>query len=492
MALSYYYRYSNDNIETVKPVEFNRCTFWEIMDKHCATTPNREAVVFYEKHECKYRATFKQLQDITWNNCARLLEKFPWLQPSDRIAVVGSNRPEVLLAELAGYRIGNPIMFPPTGMKGGEDLAEAMKMTKCKLLFFETSYIETYELAYVFSTISTLKFAIVYGMNAESFVGERIETWSNIFETSTPIPKEIKMTVEQRFKDLKPEAEILAYFTSGTTGKAKAVLWTHFGLVNNQITLGERHQFDYSTRYLQERPLTNFSGSAVTSRLFGINGSTSIVVKHTAVNVSNPSAMYYIIQKERVTHTLLFGYMLHDFVTSPQNMANKLRSLKAISVAGQVLNQEHAAVIRRLLPEVTLLQIYASTEMGVVAISEKDSTYGFIGRPCPSAEVKVIDSGSRTIPRGETGELCCRSPMFEGYITENGVISGKDEYGWYYSRDSCVMNEKGEIKILGRTSDMIRRGGQFVAPAFVENVLAKHPKVILVLFFSLFYSFNLI
>jgi long-chain acyl-CoA synthetase len=116
------------------------------------------------------------------------------------------------------------------------------------------------------------------------------------------------------------------------------------------------------------------------------------------------------------------------------------------------------------------------------------SRIGTIGLPWPDTEVKIVDveTGERTVPVGETGELCVRGPqIMKGYWnmpTETANALRPDPDGgrpWLYTGDIASMDEDGYFRIVDRVKDMILgAGGYNIYPREVEEVLFEHPKVL--------------
>jgi fatty-acyl-CoA synthase len=105
---------------------------------------------------------------------------------------------------------------------------------------------------------------------------------------------------------------------------------------------------------------------------------------------------------------------------------------------------------------------------------------GTVGRAHPHVEVKVIDpSTGLTVPRGETGELCTRGySVMLGYWDEPGrTVEVLDRTGWMHTGDLATIDEAGYVNIVGRTKDMIIRGGENVYPREVEELLYRHPAI---------------
>jgi fatty-acyl-CoA synthase len=102
-----------------------------------------------------------------------------------------------------------------------------------------------------------------------------------------------------------------------------------------------------------------------------------------------------------------------------------------------------------------------------------------VGRPFPDAEIRVVDEQRRQVPRGQVGELACRTDgvMLGYYHAPDATAAALDEEGWYYTGDLAVMDDKGYVRIVGRKKDMIIRGGQNIFPVEIENRLVAHPHI---------------
>ena len=105
---------------------------------------------------------------------------------------------------------------------------------------------------------------------------------------------------------------------------------------------------------------------------------------------------------------------------------------------------------------------------------------GTVGRPLPYVEVKIINPETgRVIPVGKPGELCARGYMvMRGYYNKpKETAEIIDEAGWLHTGDLAEMDENGYCKIVGRSKDMIIRGGENVYPREIEEFLYTNPKI---------------
>src|ERR1041385_8565873 len=103
-----------------------------------------------------------------------------------------------------------------------------------------------------------------------------------------------------------------------------------------------------------------------------------------------------------------------------------------------------------------------------------------VGRVHPHLEVKLIDPATgKTVERGEPGELCTRGySVMAGYWDEpEKTAEAVDAHGWMHTGDLATMDDEGYLNIVGRSKDMIIRGGENVYPREIEDFLHTHPKV---------------
>src|SRR4051812_13702796 len=106
---------------------------------------------------------------------------------------------------------------------------------------------------------------------------------------------------------------------------------------------------------------------------------------------------------------------------------------------------------------------------------------GTVGRVHPHVEVKIVDpADGRVCERGEPGELLTRgySVMLGYWADAERTAEAIDAEGWMHTGDLAVMDDDGYVNIVGRSKDMVIRGGENVYPREVEEFLFTHPAVL--------------
>jgi acyl-CoA synthetase (AMP-forming)/AMP-acid ligase II len=146
-----------------------------------------------------------------------------------------------------------------------------------------------------------------------------------------------------------------------------------------------------------------------------------------------------------------------------------LSSLHEADTGTSATPPELIAAIRDALPHTVTRIFYGSTEAGPATILGTDdlaSHPGAVGRAQPTCEVRL----------GARGEVCVRNPfLMDGYFDNPDATAEALADGWYHTGDLGAFDDDGYLSIVGRARDVIRSGGETIAPVEIEQVLAAHP-----------------
>lgn len=268
-------------------------------------------------------------------------------------------------------------------------------------------------------------------------------------------------------------------FTSGTEGRAKAVVLAHRSLLANQMMLL------HATRRLPYQP-DEAAGEVClhTGPLFHIGGIGAllrgVIVGNTLVLPAgryDPAAALELIERHKVRRWNAVPTMASRLLECPDLPRRNTSSLRTMTLGGAPVHAELLSRIRTGLPSV---QARIATGYGLsenagqataAGAADLVAKPGSAGRPLPLVEL-------RTLPRHglPDGEMLVRSPtQMLGYF--GGEASPIDAEGWLHTGDLGRIDAGGHLWITGRGKDLIIRGGENIAPATVERALMEVPGV---------------
>ncbi|NNE51733.1 MAG: AMP-binding protein [Sulfitobacter sp.] len=269
-------------------------------------------------------------------------------------------------------------------------------------------------------------------------------------------------------------------FTSGTTGRPKAATLTHHNIVNNAYFTGLQMRLTADDRMCIPVPMYH---------CFGMVLGTLCCVAHGVAMVFasagfDATATMEVTEKERCSVFHGVPTMFIAALDSPGFAERDLSSLRTGIIAGAPCPAE---LMKRIMSEMHMSQItiaYGMTETGPVSTqtSVDDPVHRrveTVGRVLPHTEIKIIDKKGRITPRGTPGELLTRGycVMPKYWNDPEKTAKAIDETRWIASGDIAVVDEEGFFQIVGRSKDMLIRGGENIFPREIEDFLYSHPAI---------------
>lgn len=262
-------------------------------------------------------------------------------------------------------------------------------------------------------------------------------------------------------------------FTSGTSGRAKAVELAHRSLLSNQMMIL------HVTRDLPYQPDSDAGDTGLhTGPLFHIGGlhalNRALLVGNTLIfgeGKFDAGRAIELIERHRITRWSAVPTMVARVLEHPSLSKHDVSSLTAMTVGGSKISEEFFERVRQGLPSVKarIATGYGLSENGGQATTAAGKHTverpGTAGRAMPLAEVRIVPQ-----PNLPDGEVQVRSPtqMLRYCGVEESPI---DAEGWLHTGDLGRMDDDGFIWITGRTKELIIRGGENIAPAAVEEAL---------------------
>ena len=272
-------------------------------------------------------------------------------------------------------------------------------------------------------------------------------------------------------------AVALISLTSGTTGRPLGIVLDHeqllFRLMSN-LQLGRKHS---GGRLLNPLPISS-SSSRNHSLSQLLNGAT--VFFHPPLFGADKFAEAAL--SKGITTMCVVPTILRGLFELPRDRGSPLFDrLDLFYCFGAPVLPEEKRRARAELCE-NFVQGYSSNVSGRISVlrgTDIDVRPETVGRVLPHVELQIVDDHDQPLPFGVSGTIRVRSPAM-ALKTYGGMMrtdGDRIKDGWVYPGDIGAVDETGFLCLLGRTSDVIIRGGVNVHPSEVEIVIAEHEAV---------------
>ncbi|MFI5718096.1 class I adenylate-forming enzyme family protein [Nocardia sp. NPDC051750] len=296
-----------------------------------------------------------------------------------------------------------------------------------------------------------------------------------------------------------PEADIdeddpaVILYTSGTSGRPKGAVHSH----RNLLAVVDYHRFtDAFATELAGRPYTGTEPSPLryllTSPLFHIASLHNLVVPRLATGGAvvmyqgafDANTALGLIERERVTNWGAVPTMASRLLEHGDLEKYDVSSLTAFALASAPSSIALKDRLRERFPFArnALVDSYGLTEcstaIAVATPADLQRNPGALGRPILTVSLEIRDPFGEPVPAGVEGEVCVRSPfvMLRYWEDDAATAATITPDRWLRTGDFGLL-EDGVLRLTGRRSDLILRGGENIYPTEIEQCLDEHPAV---------------
>ena len=268
-------------------------------------------------------------------------------------------------------------------------------------------------------------------------------------------------------------------FSSGTTGKPKGVMLTHFNLVSNvcQMLDGDSQQnvMEDSTDSNQNVLLCVLPLYHIYAMNVSMSPALRTGSKLAMLPKFDPKTYISSLTKYRPNILHLAPPLVSFLVNNPDVKSSHLDSVNDVIVAAAPVGPALLEQFQLKFPNTTIREGWGMSELsplGLLAPKNKNKP-GSCGVAIPNTKFKIVDveNGANLGP-GKRGELCCTGPMvMKGYIDNKEATEFTIKEGWLHSGDIAFHDEEGYIFIVDRMKELIKVKGFQVPPAEIEDLL---------------------
>lgn len=275
-----------------------------------------------------------------------------------------------------------------------------------------------------------------------------------------------------------PDAVKLLLYTSGTTGRPKAVLHSHNTMAHTVRRAMRHWGLQAGDTMLMASPVTHITGFGSGIELPLLCGVRTVFMERW-----NAADGVERIERERVTISMGATPFLQELTQEAERQGRRLPSLRIYACGGAAVPPELIRKSRDAFDHCRAFRVFGSSEvplttLGFVGVDQLDLAAETDGEVV-HYDVRVTDDDGNSLPNGCEGEIRVRGPaMFLGYGDPAQNDEVFDEDGFFLTGDLGVLTDANAIVITGRKKDLINRGGEKISAKEIEDILHRHPAVI--------------
>jgi long-chain acyl-CoA synthetase len=462
-----------------KSLDYEKLTLSQALTRSAEEFPEKTALNYMGK-----RITYRQLNKLA-NRFARALLDLG-IKPGDKVAVCLPNIPQVIIANLAIFRIG-AVAVQNNPLYTERELEYQLNDSDSKIVITLTLLIPRME-------------KIRQHTRIEKIIGCHINTF-------LPFPKKqlFPFVKKDMYRKVEPDKDVRVFkdliaefppepveeaghwndlaalmYTGGTTGVSKGVMLSH---ANLSSVVQQFVSWFPDLNPGEERLVGNFPVFHIAGFTTGQN--LSIWRSWENILVPRPDAKINIaiLKKYKPTFLPAVPTIFIGLLADPDFRKLDFSSMRGFFSGAAPLAAETIRNLKEISRKI-VCEGYGATETACLATSTPwggTIKPGTVGVPLPDTDIKIvdIDNPDKELSLGEPGEIAVKGPqIMMGYYNNPEETNQALKEGWFLTGDIGRFDEDGYLTIVDRKKDMIIAGGYNIYPMELDDVLMGHPKIL--------------
>lgn len=400
------------------------------------------------------------------------------VKENDLVVIFSPNHIDYPVAIWAAHRLGGVVSCANPANNVNELLYQ-LKMVHASLIITHSSALHT----------------ALGAAQAAGLPSERVVTFdeSNQITVDTLIQQGLRSEpnfVERRLQkgEAKTKVAFLS-FSSGTTGKPKAVAISHFAPIVNVIQKAEQQKVNQNYAPWEEqrfRPGDTVAGVLPFYHIYGLVLAIHFMafcgISIVVIPKFNFTGFLESIVRHRISHLLLVPPQIVLFCKHPAVKNYNLDGVRFLLCGAAPLSASLVDQLVKIMPNAQIGQGYGMTEssatISMFSVDEKLGVPGGAGRLVPGVIARVVKYDGTLAGFNEPGELQVKVPSVAlGYLNNDEATKETFVNGWLRTGDEVIIREDQEVFIVDRLKEIMKVKGFQVAPAELEGCLLEHPDV---------------
>ncbi|KAH0334540.1 acetyl-CoA synthetase-like protein, partial [Aureobasidium melanogenum] len=200
--------------------------------------------------------------------------------------------------------------------------------------------------------------------------------------------------------------------------------------------------------------------------------------------VFDPLKFLDAMEGEGMTEIVLLPAQLHAIAATPGFELRDKSAVRLMMSGGDIVTSSHIQEFKRLFPKAAFMTTHGMSEVGGIfswPYSDGIESIPFysgispLGRPSPGSRVRLVSDDGKVVQRGEFGELHIQSDsIFKSYLAapeKMDVVYTDQDGRWFKTGDLGMISDAGDVYIVGRLKDVVKRAAISIAPAAIESCL---------------------
>ncbi|MEH7126084.1 long-chain fatty acid--CoA ligase [Bacillus sp. JJ1773] len=287
--------------------------------------------------------------------------------------------------------------------------------------------------------------------------------------------------------DLDENAPAGMCYTSATTGNPKGVIYSHRGIVLHSMALGMADSAGVSEKDIAMPVVPMFHVNAWGLPFAAVWFGTNLVMPGPYFT---PRLLAELIQEEKVTITAGVPTIWLGLLKELEENKYDMSSLRSVLCGGSAAPKGMIKAFEQK-HNIPFMHAYGMTETSPLVVISTLKSYqeelsyeerldlkAKQGILVPGLEMKIVGKDGEAAWDGkEMGELAIRGPWIASEYYKDERTSEAFRDGWLYTGDVVTIDEEGFMKIVDRTMDLIKSGGEWISSVDIENALMAHEAV---------------
>ncbi|MBF0552816.1 MAG: o-succinylbenzoate--CoA ligase [Deltaproteobacteria bacterium] len=370
---------------------------------------------------------YREYQQLVQETAARL--RRAGLESGARLAIVAPNRLEYVILLMACWQLG-AVAVPVSTRWPAKLTRDCLRDIGC----FRVVQPDDFAESGLLDEIS--------GWSLEELVNSRV---SGNQQTEPAIP------------EIDPDIEATILFTSGSSGRPKAVVHSLANHYFSALGSNQNISFEPGHRWLLSLPLYHAGGLSIVFRALLGGGAIGLPAPQWSLEEA--------VSRLDITHLSLVPTQLYRMLQQEVYIRFRAR-VKAILVGGSPMPP--ALIQRAVTSGLPVFTSYGSTEMAsqITTTRSGDSAEHLLtsGTLLPYRQIKIAEDGEILV-KGET--------LFKGYLDKDGLDRRLTADGWFRTGDLGRLDEQGYLLVTGRRDNMFISGGENIQPEEIERLIGQ-------------------